>query len=151
MHENTIKTKLSIVQPCLSPQKAYKILGETSTSRFKMKKVYDMDHWSCFSWQERVQPLQRRVQPVHEAHRSGLQPREAREIRPDEVRLKVEPEVNFMRKKLGAKIPAGRISQNFFVHNFPLAFFLEGRFLLDLGKIYSLRELMKLTPGPLSN
>lgn len=35
--------------------------------------------------QKWVQPLQRRVQPIHEAHLAGVQPREAREIRPDEV------------------------------------------------------------------
>ena len=51
-----------------------------------------------------------------------------------------------MSKKLGVKIPPGGISQNF-VMNFPHAFLLEDRFLLDLGKIYSLLELMKLAPG----
>ena len=54
--------------------------------------------------------------------------------------------VNFMSKKLGVKIPPGRISPNF-VKNFPHAFLLEDRFLLDLGKIYSLLKLMKLAPG----
>jgi hypothetical protein len=38
-----------------------------------------------FFKQKWVQSLQRRVQPVHEAHLSGLQPRAAGEIRPDEV------------------------------------------------------------------
>ena len=51
-----------------------------------------------------------------------------------------------MSKKLGVKIPPGRISPNF-VKNFPHAFLLEDRFLLDLGKIYSLLELMKLAHG----
>ena len=47
--------------------------------------------------QEWVQPLQRRLQPVHEAHRAGLQPREAGEIRPDEVRL--DPPLTHLPKK----------------------------------------------------
>ena len=51
-----------------------------------------------------------------------------------------------MSKKLGVKIPLGGISPNF-VKNLPVAFLLEDRFLLDLGKIYSLLELMKLAPG----
>ena len=51
-----------------------------------------------------------------------------------------------MSKKLGVKIPPGGISPNF-VKNFPLAFLLEDRFLRDLGKIYSLLELMKLETG----
>ena len=53
---------------------------------------------------------------------------------------------NFMSKKLGVKIPPGRISPNF-VQNFPHAFLLEDIFLLDLGKIYSFLELMKLAPS----
>ena len=53
-----------------------------------------------------------------------------------------------MSKKVGVKILHGRISPNF-VKNFPLAFLQEDRFLLDLGKIYSLLKLMKLAPGPM--
>ena len=52
-----------------------------------------------------------------------------------------------MSKKLGVKISPGRISPNF-VKFFPHAFLLEDRFLLDLGKIYNLLELMKLAPNP---
>jgi len=51
-----------------------------------------------------------------------------------------------MSKKLGVKIPPGGIPPNF-AKNFPLAFLLEDRFLLDLGEIYSLLGLMKLAPG----
>jgi len=53
---------------------------------------------------------------------------------------------NFMSKKLGVKIPPGGISPNF-IKIFPLAFLLEDRFILDLGKIYSSLELKKLAPG----
>ena len=55
------------------------------------------------------------------------------------------PGANFMSKKLGVKIPLGRISPNF-IKNFPLTFLLEDRFLLDFGEIYSLLRLMKLAP-----
>ncbi len=47
-------------------------------SFFVIKSIILLQKW--------VQPLQRRLQSVHEAHRAGLQPREAREIRPDEVK-----------------------------------------------------------------
>ena len=50
-----------------------------------------------------------------------------------------------MSKKLGVKIPPGRISPHF-IKNFPLTFLLEDRFLLDSGEIYSLLRLMKLAP-----
>ena len=56
-----------------------------------------------------------------------------------------QPGANFMSKKLGVKIPPGRISPNF-IKNFPLTFLLEDRFLVDLGEIYSLLGLMKLAP-----
>ena len=63
----------------------------------------------------------------------------------DPLTGKVNPGANFMSKKLGVKISPGGISPNF-VNNFPLAFLQEDRFLLDLRKIYSLLELMKLAP-----
>jgi len=56
------------------------------------------------------------------------------------------PGANFMRQKLGVKIPPGGISPNL-IKNPPLAFLLEDRFLLKLGEIYSKLRLMKLTPG----
>lgn len=49
---------------------------------------------SIVSFQKWVQPLQRRLQSVHEAHRAGLQPREAREIRPNEVKLQTRVKVS---------------------------------------------------------
>jgi len=40
------------------------------------------------------------------------------------------------------EVPPGGLTPNF-VKNLPLAVLLDGRFLLDLGKIYFLLELMK--------
>jgi hypothetical protein len=55
------------------------------TNEFK-KSIFFFFMKSIVLFQKWVQPLQRRLQSVHEAHRAGLQPREAREIRPNEVK-----------------------------------------------------------------